>query len=79
MLLFVLRLLPFVEHFGGEWRRSGRNLEYHPAVLRLDLGKAPRSAMDQIGRGPPSEISRSSAYFLITGKASSSMFRVVLI
>jgi len=51
MLLYVLRLLPLVEQFAGQWRRSGRKIENDPAVLCLEPGKVPGSTMDQIGRG----------------------------
>ena len=53
MLLFVLRLLPLVKRLAGDRRRSGRKLENDPAVLCLELGKAPRSTMDQVGSGLP--------------------------
>jgi hypothetical protein len=51
MLLFVLRLFPLVQHFAGNWWRFGRKLENDPTVFCLELGKAPRPTMYQIGSG----------------------------
>ena len=49
MLLCVVLLLPLVEHFVGERRRTGGKIENDPAVLRLKPGKAFSPSMDQIG------------------------------
>src|SRR5258708_40335856 len=79
MLFFVFHLLPFVQHFAGEWRRSGRKLEDDPAVLCLEPRQTPSSSMDQIGSCLPKRNFSFFGYFFITSRASSSIFKVVLI
>lgn len=79
MLLFVLRLLPFVEHFVGERRRFGRRSKTTQPFFTLNRGRLSAPRWTRSEAAWPSEISRSSAYFLITSRASSSMFKVVRI